>query len=153
MGEETIPPLSLARRSETAGNAPDARLKPQWSSKQAARILVVDDNVDLAHGLAKLLQILGHQVQVAHDGPSGLDKAKQFNPEFILLDIGLPGMDGYQVAAHIRRDERTKDAVIVAISGYGEEEDRRRTKEAGFDHHLVKPIAWEDLIEILSNRC
>ena len=105
--------------------------------------------MDLAQGLAKLLQILGHQVQVAHDGPSGLDTARRSNPEIIILDIGLPGMDGYQVAAHIREEEATKGVVMIAITGYGQDEDRRRAKEAGFDHHLVKPIASQVLIEII----
>jgi len=150
MGNESIPPLSLAQGRETAGNSSGSRGEAKSSSKHAARILVIDDNVDLANGLVKLLEIFGHHVQVAYDGTSGFDKAKEFNPEFILLDIGLPGMDGYEVAAHIRREERTKSAVIVAISGYGEAEDRRRAKQAGFDHYLVKPIAFEDLIEILS---
>jgi len=150
MGDEFIPPLSLAQGSETAGTSSEPRAIPESSSKHASRILVIDDNVDLANGLARLLRILGHHVQVAYDGPSGLDKAKELNPEFILLDIGLPGMDGYQAAAHIRREEGTKSAMIVAISGYGEEEDRRRAEQAGFNHYLVKPIAFEDLIEILS---
>jgi CheY-like chemotaxis protein len=119
------------------------------STRSAARILVVDDNVDLAQGLARMLRILGYQVQVAHDGPSGLDLARQLNPEFIVLDIGLPGMDGYQIAAHIRAEEAMKGAVIIAISGYGHDEDRRRSREAGIDHHLVKPIAAKTLIDLI----
>ena len=82
-------------------------------------------------------------------GPPGLDKAKKSKPDVVLLDIGLPGMDGYQVAAHLRRDETVKDATLIAISGYGQEEDLRLAKEAGFDHHLVKPIVSDDLIKIL----
>jgi CheY-like chemotaxis protein len=117
--------------------------------ERPARILVVDDNVDLARGLARLLQIHGHDVQIAHDGPTGLDEAKKSSPEVVLLDIGLPGMDGYQVAARLRREESVKDATLIAISGYGQEEDLRLAKEAGFDHHLVKPIASDDLIKIL----
>jgi CheY-like chemotaxis protein len=117
--------------------------------QRPARILVVDDNVDLARGLARLLQIRGHDVQVAHDGPTGLDKAKKSKPEVVLLDIGLPGMDGYQVAAHLRQEETVKDATLIAISGYGQEEDLRLAKEAGFDHHLVKPIASADLFKLL----
>jgi CheY-like chemotaxis protein len=88
-------------------------------------------------------------VQIAHDGPTGLDQAKKSKPEIVLLDIGLPGMDGYQVAAHLRREEAVKDVTLIAISGYGQEEDRRLAKEAGFDHHLVKPIASDDLIKLL----
>ena len=117
--------------------------------KRSARILIVDDNVDLARGLARLLQIHGHEVQIAHDGLSGLDKARESKPEVVLLDIGLPGMDGYQVAARLRRDEAVMGATLIAISGYGQDEDRRLAREAGFDHHLVKPIDSDDLIKIL----
>ena len=88
-------------------------------------------------------------MQVAYDGPTGLDKAKKSKPEVVLLDIGLPGMDGYQVAAHLRQEETVKDATLIAISGYGQEEDLRLAKEAGFDHHLVKPIASADLFKLL----
>jgi CheY-like chemotaxis protein len=131
--------------------AASSRPRPEVDSpsERPARILVVDDNVDLARGLARLLEIRGHEVQVAYDGPSGLDKAKKTKPEVVLLDIGLPGMDGYQVAAHLRQEETVKDATLIAISGYGQEEDLRLAKEAGFDHHLVKPIASADLFKLL----
>jgi CheY-like chemotaxis protein len=134
-------------RPAAAGAAP--RREAGAPGERPARILVVDDNVDLARGLARLLQIRGHDVQVAHDGPTGLDKAKKSKPEVVLLDIGLPGMDGYQVAAHLRQEETVKDATLIAISGYGQEEDLRLAKEAGFDHHLVKPIASADLFKLL----
>ncbi len=145
-GAKTIAPTAArpaASGSTRAKSECDAR------SERPSRILVVDDNVDLARGLARLLQIRGHDVQVAHDGPTGLDQAKKSKPQVVLLDIGLPGMDGYQLAAHLRREETVKDATIIAISGYGQEEDRRLAKEAGFDHHLVKPIASDELIRIL----
>jgi CheY-like chemotaxis protein len=132
---------------------PDAGVRPRVEAEapieRPTRILVVDDNVDLARGLARLLEIRGHEVQVAHDGPTGLDKAKKSKPEVVLLDIGLPGMDGYQVAAHLRQEETVKDATLIAISGYGQEEDLRLAREAGFDHHLVKPIASADLFKLL----
>ena len=114
------------------------------------RVLVVDDNEDLARGLAKLLEIHGHHVRVAFDGPSGVDAAKEWHPEFVILDIGLPGMDGFQVASLLRQFEDTKHAVIVAISGYGQEEDRNRSRQAGFDHHLVKPINSDELAKIMA---
>jgi CheY-like chemotaxis protein len=117
--------------------------------ERPARVLVVDDNVDLARGLARLLQIHGHDVRIAFDGPTGLDEAKNSKPDVVLLDIGLPGMDGYQLAAHLRRDETVKDATLIAISGYGQEEDLRLAKEAGFDHHLVKPVISDELIKLL----
>ena len=93
---------------------------------------------------------LGHEVATAHTGPDGLEAARDHRPDFILLDIGLPGMDGYEVAARLRQDECCKDAVIIAVSGYGQEEDRRRSREAGFDHHLIKPLDQDVLLSLLS---
>ena len=115
-----------------------------------SRVLVVDDNVDTAMGLSKLLRLLGHDVRVAHDGPTGIELARSHRPEVILLDIGLPGMDGYQVAGLLRREESCKDALIVAASGYGQEDDLRRSKEAGFDHHLVKPVDFDALMALFA---
>jgi CheY-like chemotaxis protein len=137
---------STAARATATGSRPREFRTP---SERPTRILVVDDNVDLARGIARLLQIYGHEVQIAHDGPTGLDKAKKSNPEVVLLDIGLPGMDGYQVAAHLRQNQTAERPTLIAISGYGQEEDLRLAKEAGFDHHLVKPIASDDLIKLL----
>jgi CheY-like chemotaxis protein len=134
----------------TAASSPPRR-DFESPGERPARILVVDDNVDLARGLARLLEIRGHDVQVAHDGLTGLDKAMKSKPEVVLLDIGLPGLDGYQVAAHLRQDETIKDATLIAISGYGQEEDVRLAKEAGFDHHLVKPIASADLFKLIED--
>ncbi len=102
--------------------------------------------------MARLLKLLGHEVTTAHSGPEALKAARGHRPEFILLDIGLPGMDGYEVAARIRQEEPCKDAVIVAVSGYGQDEDRRRSKEAGFDHHLIKPLDQDALLTLLSAR-
>jgi CheY-like chemotaxis protein len=125
------------------------RAKREQGRQRPARVLVVDDNVDLAKGLARLLQIRGHDVRIAFDGPTGLDEAKNSRPDVVLLDIGLPGMDGYQLAAQLRLDETVKDATLIAISGYGQEEDLRLAREAGFDHHLVKPIISDELIKLL----
>jgi CheY-like chemotaxis protein len=124
---------------------------PVLEPGRARRILVVDDNVDLARGLARLLQLHGHDVQVAHDGPSGLQRARESRPEFLLLDIGLPGIDGYQLAAQIRRDADLKGARLIAISGYDRDEDKVRSQEAGFDLHLVKPIDCSGLIKIIKD--
>jgi PAS domain S-box-containing protein len=129
---------------------PRADAEPKGPS--SARILVVDDNQDLARGLARLLELQGHVVAVAHDGPSGLELARAIDPDFVLLDIGLPGMDGFQVAALLRETQDTKNAVIIAISGYGQDEDRVRSKQAGFDFHLVKPISSHELTTILRGR-
>ena len=117
-----------------------------------SRILVVDDNVDTAGGLARILKLLGNDVQIAFHGKAAIETARTFRPEFVLLDIGLPGMDGYEVAAILKKDNSCKNSVIVAVSGYGQEEDRRRAREAGFDHHLVKPVDIDTLTTLLGQR-
>jgi PAS domain S-box-containing protein len=122
------------------------------NGKPASRILVVDDNADGAKGLARLLKLLGHDVRTASDGPEAIEAARAYRPDIVLLDIGLPGIDGYEVARRLREDERCRSSVIIAVSGYGQEEDRRRAREAGFDHHLVKPIDHDALISVLSKR-
>jgi CheY-like chemotaxis protein len=114
-----------------------------------ARILVVDDNMDSAHTLAKLLSRQGHDVRTAYDGPAAIEAARAHRPEFVLLDIGLPGMDGYQVAARLRQE--SEHSVLIALSGYGQESDRNRSREAGFHHHLVKPVEHNVLAELLAN--
>ena len=111
---------------------------------------MVDDNVDTSRGMGRLLKLLGHDVRTAHDGSSALEAAREHRPEYVLLEIGLPGMDGYEVARKLRQDERCKDAVLVAISGYGQEEDRRRSKQASINYHLVKPIDHDALVMLLS---
>jgi PAS domain S-box-containing protein len=122
---------------------------PHDHPQRPVRILVVDDNVDLAHGLASLIHRLGHIVKATVDGPAALESARLFRPEVVLLDIGLPGMDGYEVAARLRAEE-TDALVLVAISGYGQDEDRRRSREVGFDFHLVKPIDVDALRQIVN---
>jgi CheY-like chemotaxis protein len=103
------------------------------------RVLVVDDNHDTAHSCAMLLKTMGHEVRTAHDGQMAIEVAKSFHPQVLLLDIGLPGMNGYEVARTLRNDG-FKDELMIAVSGYGQPDDRRRSKEAGFDDHLVKPV-------------
>lgn len=114
------------------------------------RVLVVDDNVDTAESLALLLRLKGHEVEIAHDGPAALKKARSFHPEVVLLDIGLPGLDGYQVASRLRRRRRTARALLVALTGYGQEEDQHLAREAGFDHHLTKPVDLAVIYELLA---
>jgi CheY-like chemotaxis protein len=121
-------------------------------ARQSSRVLVVDDNKDTAAGLLRLLKLLGHDVRVAHDGPTAIELARTHRPEIILLDIGLPGMDGYQVAKQLRREECCNNSLIIAASGYGQEEDRRRSREAGFDHHLVKPVDFDALMTLFAAR-
>jgi PAS domain S-box-containing protein len=115
------------------------------------RVLVVDDNSDSAETMVILLQIWGHDVHVATDGPTALAVAAERRPEVVLLDIGLPGMNGYDVARRLREIPGMEHVVLVAMTGYGQEEDRRRSWEAGFTRHLVKPIASEILKEVLGD--
>lgn len=121
--------------------APDAR----W------RVLVVDDNVDGADVTALLLQVLGHETQVAYTSATALAAADEYLPNVVLLDIGLPEMDGYEVARRLRLRPLLKNTWLVAITGYGQESDRQLSKEAGFDHHLIKPVAPEKLEELLTS--
>jgi signal transduction histidine kinase len=138
----------LPRAREAAGPGPEEGRAPRPAGK-GARILVVDDNVDTALGMARLLRLLGNEVVTVHDGPAAIEKARTFRPAFVLLDIGLPGLDGYEVAATLRGEDHHQDAVIIAVSGYGQEEDRRRSRAAGFDHHLVKPVDFDSLVALI----
>ncbi|KQY88269.1 hypothetical protein ASD35_11810 [Pelomonas sp. Root1444] len=115
------------------------------------RLLVVDDNEDAAMSLTMFLGLQGHTVEMAHDGPSALAKARSFMPHAIFLDIGMPGMDGYEVARRLRQEPGLERVVITALTGWGQREDRQRTAEAGFDHHLVKPPEAKALEALLEN--
>jgi CheY-like chemotaxis protein/two-component sensor histidine kinase len=114
------------------------------------RVLVIDDNEDAAVSLAMLLRMQGHDVEVAHDGLSALTLAKTFRPHVVFLDIGMPGMDGYEVARRLRREPGMEATVLAALTGWGQKDDRRRTSEAGFDHHLVKPLDVGTLEQVLN---
>jgi signal transduction histidine kinase/DNA-binding response OmpR family regulator len=119
------------------------------------RVLVVDDNDDAARSLARLLRLTGHEVTTAPDGASALAALPAFGPEIVLLDIGLPGMDGYEVAREMRRHPGGEKLALVALTGYGQDEDRRRSQEAGFNEHLVKPVdpdVLQSLLASLSDR-
>ena len=111
----------------------------------------MDDNVGRGPEPGPLLKLWGHEVRVAHDGPAALEAAAAAPPEVVLLDIGLPGMDGYEVAERLRARPESGGPVLVALTGYGQEEDRRRSREAGFDHHLVKPVDLDDLRSLLAH--
>lgn len=115
------------------------------------RLLVVDDNKDAAESMSMLLEMWGHEVAFAYDGPSALETAEQWQPEAVFLDIGLPGMDGYEVAERLRELPHAKDAVLIAITGYGQEDDRQRSRRAGIDHHLVKPVAPDALRNLIDS--
>ena len=99
--------------------------------------------------MARLLKLSGHEVRVAYNGEDALNVAREHRPEVMLLDIGLPGMDGYELASRLRREEWSKDSVLIAVSGYGEEQARDRSKEAGFHHHLVKPVNFDTILALL----
>jgi CheY-like chemotaxis protein len=119
--------------------APSERAQQAWSTMTQKRVLVVDDNRDAADSLGTLLEHLGAEVRVVHDGRQALAAFHAYRPGVVLLDLGMPELDGYQVARAIRADERNARVPLVALTGWGQEEDRRRVREAGFDHHLVKP--------------
>jgi two-component system CheB/CheR fusion protein len=115
----------------------------------ARRILLVDDNADFVEGLERVLAAMGHDVRSALDGPGGLALAAEFRPDVVVLDIGLPGMNGYDVARRLRTSTGMENVLLVALSGYGQAEDRQRSRAAGFDHHLVKPITGAALLAVL----
>jgi signal transduction histidine kinase len=145
-GSEFIVRLPLARLPQESRAKVPGGLLP---SGKGVRILVVDDNVDTARGMERLLKLLGNEAMAVHDGRAADEAARTFQPDFVLLDIGLPGMDGYRVAACLRGDETHKDTVIIAVSGYGQDEDRQRSLAAGFNHHLVKPVDFDALMSLL----
>lgn len=141
LGEVLAPTRLLSTRParEPGPNKPDCR-----------RILVVDDNVDAARSLAKVLTLLhGQEVQVGHDGPSALEIAETFRPQIVLLDIGLPGMNGHEVAVRLRLRPWFEGCLLVAVTGWGQEKDRAKSFAAGFDHHLVKPVNRETIQHLL----
>ena len=126
--------------------------EPQVPAQLSLRVLVVDDNQDAANALRLLLESDGHQVKVATDGVSGLALAREYKPDYLLLDIGLPRLSGYDIAASLRADPAMKYTTIVAITGYGQLHDRTRTAAVGFDHHLTKPVEFSALQELLRAR-
>jgi len=133
-------------RAEPPASAPGAvRPEERCAPRSGRRVLLVDDNVDQATMLAGALQELSYSVQTAHSGPDGLKLAQQWRPDVVLLDIGLPGMDGYEVARRLRADPALRGARLLAITGYGRDADTAKSREAGFDAHLVKPCGVEQI--------
>jgi CheY-like chemotaxis protein len=113
------------------------------------RILIIEDNPDVAQTLRELLEWSGCTVAVAYTGPAGVELAREFQPDVVLCDLGLPGMDGFQVAIRLRQDPDLALVRLIAVTGYGQEEDRRRSREAGFDRHLTKPVDFAELLQML----
>ncbi len=128
----------------------DAESTPEITSAQALRILIVDDNVDGAEMLQELLIARGNEVDVAYDGEEGVASAERLVPDVILLDIGLPNMDGHEVCRRIRAEEWGEEILIIAVTGWGQARDRQLSSEAGFDHHLVKPVNLTELEQLVS---
>jgi PAS domain S-box-containing protein len=125
-------------------------MEPRPTTARSLRVLVVDDNVDAAESLAMLLRASGHQVRTVYDGPQAREAALDYRPEVVLLDLGLPGLDGYEVAKQMRKQSVLQNVVLIALTGYGQEMDQQRSHEAGFAYHLVKPTDFNKLLEILA---
>jgi CheY-like chemotaxis protein len=120
------------------------------NANRVLRVLVVDDNVDTVLGFSLLLKAQGHDVRTAYNGPDAVETAAEFHPQVIMLDIGLPGLNGYEVAKQIRDQPEGEKITLIALTGYGQDSDRRTSSDAGFDHHLVKPARFEQLLQILA---
>lgn len=149
----------LGRGSEFVVRLPLMAGTPQALAEQgvsapetmrALRVLVIDDNRDSAKTLSELLDVLGNETRTAFDGEAGVEAAQAFRPELILLDIGMPKLNGYDAARRIRAQPWGRSMVLVALTGWGQEEDRSKSREAGFNHHLVKPVDFDELMQILS---
>jgi CheY-like chemotaxis protein len=115
------------------------------------RLLIVDDNRDSAESLGMMLQLFGHEVQLEYDGPAALRAANRFQPDAVFLDIGLPGMNGFDVCRQLRAGDQAEELVVIAQTGWGDPAQRARSQEAGFDHHLVKPVDVATLKSLLSD--
>jgi CheY-like chemotaxis protein len=146
-----LPILAAAVASE----APPGEAFPTWTSPLKGRILVVDDLRDSAESLAQLLRIEGNEVRTVHDGLEAVAVAAEFRPDLVLMDIGMPEVDGYEACRRIRNLPFGSEVTLVAVTGWGQADDRRKSKAAGFDHHMVKPVepvAIERLLQRLSVR-
>jgi CheY-like chemotaxis protein len=133
----------------TAVPPPAASAERTGKRVPAGRILLIEDNLDTAETLRDLLVLAGYSVEIARSGPEGIACAQRFQPERVVCDIGLPGMDGYQVARILRQEPATADAHLIALSGYAREEDLQQSREAGFNSHLKKPVAFDELVRVL----
>ncbi len=141
-GAEFVVRLPLAAAPARIEVAPAAAPRPR-------RILVIEDNLDAAESLRLALELGGHEVAVAHDGPQGIKRARELTPEVVLCDIGLPDMDGYAVAKALRHEPGLRNTLLVALTGYALPEDQRRAVGAGFDAHLTKPATVEGVQEAM----
>jgi CheY-like chemotaxis protein len=149
-GSEFIITLPLAAREPDGLKADELPFSgPNPVELPRRRILVVDDNQSSAETLAMMLQTIGQDVSTAHDGATAVEQALSQRPDVVFLDIAMPGMDGYEAARRIRAARGLESTLLVALTGYGQEEDRRRSGQAGFNHHLTKPTSMEALLALL----
>jgi CheY-like chemotaxis protein len=150
-GAEFVVRLPLLDEGEAPAPVPSPAGETRAGSPGRLRIVVAEDNVDSAAMLEELLGAIGHDVRTVHDGPRAIDAVAAFRPDVVLLDIGLPGMSGYEVAQRLRAEAGGKDLLLVALTGWGQEEDRQKSAHAGIDHHLVKPVAPQALEALLAS--
>jgi PAS domain S-box-containing protein len=148
-GSEFVVTLPLVAGVDETRAEPSPPARPA-RTRNGQRVLVVDDNRDAAESLAMLLRTRGVDAEVSHDGPSALERVRTWKPTAVLLDLGMPGMDGYEVAKRLREEAPGKNALLVAVTGWGQPDVQSRCLEAGFDHHLVKPVRLEGLEELLA---
>jgi CheY-like chemotaxis protein len=149
-GSEFIIRLPAVRTPSSEQNGMSEGQQPRQAAQH--RILVADDNADAANSLAMMLALMGHEVRTAHDGLEAVEAASAFQPDLILLDIGMPKMNGYDACRRIREQSWSKNAFIAALTGWGQEDDKRRSQEAGFNSHLIKPVEPAALEKLLTER-
>jgi two-component system CheB/CheR fusion protein len=148
-GSEFVVRLPAEALAATPSDDFEITLPPLARSR---RVLVVDDNPYVAEALSMQLEMLGHEVQMVHNGQAAIKTARTFHPDIVLLDLGLPGMNGFEVAQSFRQDPEMNEVVLIAVSGYGQAEDIARSKAAGFDKHIVKPVSSEILQAAMATR-
>jgi CheY-like chemotaxis protein len=149
-GSEFIIRLPIAEESPAEAEVGD---DTSIGRTRKHRILVADDNENAATLLAMLLDAMGNEVRTAHDGQMAFQLAEEFRPDIVILDLGMPKVDGYETARQIRQEPWGKEMILAALTGWGQEEVKRRTKEAGFDHHFVKPVEPEEIQMLLIDEC
>ena len=141
-------------RLPIAATPPSPDRRPSGTDESCAsgcKIVVADDNHDAAVSLTKLLEVMGNEVRTAGDGEEAVAVAEAFRPDVVLLDIGMPRLNGYEAARRIREQPWGRDMVLIALTGWGQKEDQLRSRDAGFDHHLVKPVRPDDLMNLLAS--
>ncbi len=151
-GSEFTVRLPAAEREAEADRQRPTPAREPATGQPRRRVLVIDDAPDVLKTYHTVLKLWGHEVYAAETGPSGIEAARKFRPEVVLVDIGLPGIDGYEVAKRLRAEPELEPLILVAVTGYGQPKDRQRSEQAGFNHHLVKPDVLEDLATILKQR-